>query len=356
MVAPSPYYAAAPVRRTTPSLPFGWGTVTVVLVGAALLIIGILLILYGFLNFLTGTIGQAMSSSFSVTALFQSFFGAIMLFVIGGVLAGIGGWLIRLWWIFLLVGGVTGAVNVVNTARERADRESDGCGRCREYLDLIAAMQTEGIRGEVSLKATQFGVLIDRAYGLSEMIPVLEATRATGRVLWLDMESANTTDETIWIGEQLLTRYDRVGICLQANLKRTGDDLERLIRDGARVRLVKGAYKETPEIAYRTRSEIDRAYLSHLETLFTRARHFAVGSHDGRMIDRALALAKAHPTPFEFAMLQGVRDPLKIELVRAGHQVAEYIPYGPNWLPYFTRRLRERPRNVITMVRSFVSG
>jgi len=90
--------------------------------------------------------------------------------------------------------------------------------------------------------------------------------------------------------------------------------------------------------------------------LFARARHFAVGSHDGRMIDRALALAKAHPTPFEFAMLQGVRDPLKVDLVRAGHQVAEYIPYGPNWLPYFTRRLRERPRNVITMVRSFVSG
>src|SRR2546425_8324813 len=101
MVAPSPYYAASPIRRTAASLPFGWGAVTVVLVGAALLIIGILLILYGFLNFLTGTIGQATSSSFSVTAFFQSFFGAVMLFVIGGVLAGIGGWLIRLWWIFL---------------------------------------------------------------------------------------------------------------------------------------------------------------------------------------------------------------------------------------------------------------
>jgi len=170
------------------------------------------------------------------------------------------------------------------------------------------------------------------------------------------MESANTTDDTIWICEQLLTRYGRVGICLQANLRRTADDLDRLIRDGARVRLVKGAYKETPDIAYRTRSEIDRAYLAHLETLFAKARHFAVASHDGRLIVRALALANAHPTPFEFAMLQGVRDPLKAELVRAGHRVAEYIPYGPNWLPYFTRRLRERPRNVITMVRSFVSG
>src|SRR2546428_5098534 len=94
MVAPSPYYAASPVRRSTPSLPFGWGAVTVLLVGAALLILGILLILYGFLSFLTGTIGQATSASFSVTAFFQSFFGAVMLFVIGGVLAGIGGSLV----------------------------------------------------------------------------------------------------------------------------------------------------------------------------------------------------------------------------------------------------------------------
>jgi len=236
--------------------------------------------------------------------------------------------------------------------REKAPVESTR----REYLSLLATMQSEGVRGEVSIKPTQFGVLIDRAYALSEMIPILEATKALGRVLWLDMESAHTTDDTIWIGERLLDQYDRVGICLQANLKRTADDLDRLLETHARVRLVKGAYQETPDIAYRTRSEIDRAYLAHLETLFTKGQDFAVASHDGRMIERALALAKVHPTPFEFAMLQGVRDPLKIELVRSGHRVAEYIPYGPNWLPYFTRRLRERPRNVITMIRSFVSG
>src|SRR5438309_6675373 len=117
MAAPSPY-APAPVRRATTSLPFGWGAVTVLLVGAAFLIVGIVMILYGFLNFLTGTIGAATSSSFSVTAFFESFVGAIILFVIGGVLAGIGGWLIRLWWIFLLVGVVTG-VGSANTAPER---------------------------------------------------------------------------------------------------------------------------------------------------------------------------------------------------------------------------------------------
>jgi len=224
----------------------------------------------------------------------------------------------------------------------------------REYLRLLGAMSAEGIRGTVSLKPTQFGVLIDKAYALSQMIPVLDAAKAEGRILWLDMENAHTTDDTIWIGEQLLKRYDRVGICVQANLKRTTGDIERLIHESARIRLVKGAYKETSEVAYATRAEIDRAYLMHLETLFGRARDFAVGSHDGRMIRRALELANDHPTPFEFAMLQGVRDPLKREMVEQGHHVSEYIPYGPNWLPYFSRRLRERPRNIVTMVRSFV--
>ena len=148
MVAPSPYYAASPVRRSAPGLPFGWGAVTVLLVGAALLILGILLILYGFLSFLTGTIGQATSSSFSVTTFFQSFFGAVMLFVIGGVLAGIGGWLVRLWWIFLLVGVVTGAGNVANTARGRAEQTSDVRVRCRncgrlnpEFVQFCMACQ-----------------------------------------------------------------------------------------------------------------------------------------------------------------------------------------------------------------------
>jgi len=250
-------------------------------------------------------------------------------------------------------GGIAALVNHLGEHyREKEPVEATA----REYSRLLTAMREERIRGDPTLKPTQFGVFIDKAYALSEMLPILELTKAEGRILWLDMESSATTDDTIWICERLLERYDRVGICVQANLRRTAKDLDRLILDRARIRLVKGAYKETPEIAYRTRPEIDRAYLAHLETLFARARDFAVASHDGRIIDRALALAKDHPIPFEFAMLQGVRDPLKRELVRSGHRVAEYIPYGPNWLPYFTRRLRERPRNILTMVRSFVSG
>lgn len=227
----------------------------------------------------------------------------------------------------------------------------------QEYLRLVAKLKSANVDGDVSIKPTQLGILIDKEYALSQIVPIMDATRAWGRVFWVDMEAAATVADTLWVYENLLGRYDRVGICLQANLRRTAEDLERLLPRGARVRLVKGAYKESPDVGYTTRAEIDGAYLRHLETLFAKGRDFAVATHDGKMIARALELAKARPgIPFEFAMLQGVRDPLKSELTSQGHRVTEYIPYGPTWLPYFTRRLRERPRNILTMVRSLISG
>src|SRR5438552_17341683 len=108
-------------------------------------------------------------------------------------------------------------------------------------------MRSERIRGEVSIKPTQFGVFIEKEYALSQMLPVLDASKADGRVLWLDMESAATTDDTIWLCERLLERYGRVGICLQTNFKRTTIDMDRLNRDRARIRLGKGAYTAAAE-------------------------------------------------------------------------------------------------------------
>lgn len=227
----------------------------------------------------------------------------------------------------------------------------------QEYLRLVAKLRAANVDGDVSIKPTQFGISIDKEYALSQIVPVMDATKAWGRIFWVDMEAAATVSDTVWIYEDLRRRYPRVGLCLQANLRRTAEDLERLLPTGAQIRLVKGAYRETPDIAFTDRAQIDREYLRHLETLFAKGRDFAVASHDSRMISRALELSKEHPdVPFEFAMLQGVRDPLKAELVSQGHRITEYIPYGPTWLPYFTRRLRERPRNILTMVRSFVSG
>lgn len=115
------YAAATRNRRTAPSLPFGWGAVTVLAVGAILTIAGILIILYGMFSFITGIMNNALSSQFSITNFFGGFFGAIMLFVIGGVLAGVGGWMVRLWWLFLLFGAVAGTSASADTVRGREE-------------------------------------------------------------------------------------------------------------------------------------------------------------------------------------------------------------------------------------------
>src|SRR5438046_1506922 len=149
--------------------------------------------------------------------------------------------------------GIEAIINHLSARSLERDRVE---ATTREYRRLLDAMQAHGIRGAISVKPTQFGLLIDKGYTLSQLLPVLEAAKAQDRVFWLDMERVGTTDDTIWLCERLLETHDKVGICLQANLKRTPGDVERLIRAGARIRLVKGAYTEPPEVAHTTREAI----------------------------------------------------------------------------------------------------
>lgn len=121
MALPLAAYAATRNRRSAPSLPFGWGAVTVLAVGALLMVVGILLILYGMFSFITGIVTNATSANFSISGFFSGFFGAIMLFVVGGVLAGVGGWMVRLWWLFLLFGAIAGTSASADTVRGREE-------------------------------------------------------------------------------------------------------------------------------------------------------------------------------------------------------------------------------------------
>ncbi len=138
MALPLAAYAATRNRRSAPTLPFGWGAVTVLAVGAVLLILGIVIILFGMINFFTSTIGNATSANFSITGFFNGFFGAIILFVIGGIMAGVGGWLVRLWWLFLLFGAVAGTSAAADTVRGREEMAAGGNVkiRCRSCSRL----------------------------------------------------------------------------------------------------------------------------------------------------------------------------------------------------------------------------
>jgi proline dehydrogenase len=225
-----------------------------------------------------------------------------------------------------------------------------------EYLHLVEEIGKRNLDACLSVKPTQLGLLISEAHAWAQLERVVAGCRRLGLFLWMDMESSAFTDATLRLYRQALAVWPRTGVCLQANLRRTRADLEVVLAAGGHVRLVKGAYREDAGVAFRDRREIDASTLSLTEILFQRGEGFAIGSHDMRVVDKALTMSKVHPKPFEFQFLLGVREPLKRELVAQGHRVVEYVPYGPNWLPYFARRLRERPRNVLTMLRSLLSG
>ena len=249
-----------------------------------------------------------------------------------------------------------GLEGVLNLLGEHYEDRALVEGTLKEYLRILDAIEKAELRACVSVKPTQLGLTLGRAACESRIVPVFDRVRAMGDFLWIDMEGSRFTDDTLAIYEDLHRRHHDVGVCLQANLKRTPKDLERILEFGGKVRLTKGAYRETAEIAHRKRAEIDTAYLRLLKALFEKGDRFAVATHDGKLIEEAIRLSKTHKRIWEFQFLKGVRDPLKRDLVAKGYRVLEYIPYGPNWLPYFLRRLRERPRNVLTMVRSLVQG
>ena len=245
---------------------------------------------------------------------------------------------------------------IINILGEHYEDEKSVEETVVEYIQLIEKIKEDGLDAGVSIKLSQFGLMINEEYCRKNVERILAKVMEYNGFLWIDMEDSRFTDATIRIYEMCLERYPMVGLAVQTNLKRTEADVRRLVKKGGRIRLCKGAYRENPAISYPKRRDTTVNYSRILRVLFEEGDNFAVGTHDMDMINESLELHKTHNRTFEFQMLQGVRETTAIELARKGYRVVEYVPYGPRWLAYFSRRLKERPGNVITMFRSLVSG
>jgi proline dehydrogenase len=222
----------------------------------------------------------------------------------------------------------------------------------QEYLRLLDAINDGGVDGTISVKPSQLGLAVDPTLFRSNLLRILERAERAKRFVWLDMENSPYTEATLRAYAELLTDHPGLGVCLQANLKRTQKDLQNLLTNDGRVRLVKGAYPEDSSIAYKKRSSIDSNYKQLMEMLFKAGDDFAIATHDTKLIEEAERLSKENNKQFEFAMLKGIRDDLKEKLIGQGYRVSEYIPYGPEWYNYSKRRIRERKRNILLLVRS----
>lgn len=224
-----------------------------------------------------------------------------------------------------------------------------------EYKIVMDSFRKWRVSGAISVKPTQIGLMKSRKECLSNLEILIKSAAKSQTFVWIDMESSDHTDETIQIYENLLARYERLGIALQSNMMRSQGDLADLISIGGKIRLVKGAYRENANVAFKSKEKVDRNYLSLMKILFESGNEFGIATHDNTMISSAITLSKKYEKKFEFQMLRGIRDELKPELIKKGFSLSDYIPYGTNWLPYSIRRLKERKRNILLLGSSFLS-
>jgi proline dehydrogenase len=215
------------------------------------------------------------------------------------------------------------------------------------------------IERNVSIKLSMFGLEISDAFCEENVVSLLETAREVSGFVRIDMEGSKHTQRTIDLFHRVREKYDNVGIVLQAYLHRTPDDVKEAVARGDRVRLCKGAYKEPPEVALQDMDDIRKAYRESAHLLLEKGNYPAIATHDESLVQDTLSHAGARKIPaerFEFQMLYGLRTRRWDELVKGGHRVRIYVPYGTHWFPYFYRRLRERRENVLFVLRNLFGG
>lgn len=248
--------------------------------------------------------------------------------------------------------GIAAILNLLGEHHDRADSRADTTA----YLDLIDDLAATDLDASLSVKPTQIGLdvspeLFERNY---RRIVTYAAERDA--FVWCDMEGSSTTDATIGVFEELAREFPwRSGLCLQSNLKRTREDLSRLVDVPGRIRIVKGAYGEPRDVAYTDGARVDEAFRGDIEYLFERRdRGVAVGSHDPAFVSLATRLGEEFGTEYQIQMLMGVRPDAQRDLAAQGVNVAQYVPYGDEWLYYFYRRVSERRRNLRFAARAII--
>ena len=242
--------------------------------------------------------------------------------------------------------------NVTDAAQADAVRD--------HYLDVLARIAASGARCELSVKLTQLGLDIDPERCYANVHALAERAQRHGAYVWIDMEQHAYLERTLAIFRRVVAEFPDAGVCLQAYLYRTRDDLQSLLPLGGGVRLVKGAYREPATVAFPKKSDVDANYLALAgRMLQARSGRTVFGTHDAQMIGaiaQSAERSRASRDAFEFHLLYGIQRALQSRLARNGYRVRVLISYGDEWFAWYMRRLAERPANVLFAVRALLGG
>jgi proline dehydrogenase len=244
----------------------------------------------------------------------------------------------------------------VDALGENVSTGEESLAAVRECEEVLHSIHKHHLDANLSIKLTQFGLKIDREFCHSNVKRLLEIASGYNNFVRIDMEDSSTTGETLDLYGRLRSEgFENVGVVIQANMRRSEEDVRKLVLMKANIRLCKGAYVEPEAIALRGREEIRLHYLKLLKILFEGKCYVGIATHDDFLIDKAYRMIQEMnlTTPgYEFQMLHGVRLKLRDQIVADGHRLRVYVPYGRSWYAYSVRRFKENPEMVRYVVRA----
>jgi proline dehydrogenase len=257
-----------------------------------------------------------------------------------------------------------GIAATLDSLGESVTTEAEAQKSAAIYHQLLDAIAARELNANVSVKLSQVGMDFDQTLAERIVGEMVEHAAAVNSFVRIDMEGSPYTEATIAMTERLSAKFPgSVGTVLQAYLFRTDTDTDRLLRQGIRIRLCKGAYKEGPDVAFPSKADVDANYVTLMKRMATfcdartgKGVFCGIATHDEAIVDKMRHFVNKHGIDkhaFEFQMLYGVRRDLQRKLAAEGYGVRVYIPFGPEWYPYFMRRLAERPANVLFLAKNF---
>ena len=243
--------------------------------------------------------------------------------------------------------GVARAMATIDVLGEDITTLEEAVASKEECKRVLAAIAENALESNISIKLTQLGLKIDTGFCRANVEDILEAAKARNNFVRIDMEDHTCTDDTLAIFRAVRKKYANVGIAIQAYLRRSESDIRQLAEEKANVRLCKGIYVEPAEIAFKNRAEVQQNFLRLLGILLDARCYTGIATHDDVLIDGAKQMIrqlKFERGEYEFQMLLGVRNEKRNELIRDGHRLRVYTPYGKRWYAYSVRRLKENPQ------------
>ena len=238
---------------------------------------------------------------------------------------------------------------IIDNLGENVKDSSEAAESVKEYLGLLDDIRSSGADSTISMKLTHLGLDLSDKLAQMNAETIIKKAMETGNFVRLDMEGSEYTQRTIDSFVKLSEKYPNVGIAIQSALLRSRKDARLIVEKGGSIRLVKGAYKEPPGVAFQDKKDVDANFEAMMKELLLTGTRPAIATHDERLINEAKRFAEEKNIPkdsFDFEMLLGIKRALQRELAAEGYKVRVYIPYGRDWLPYTIRRLRERKENI----------